>query len=91
MRAHAVQEVRLETYSCLADARALYRRLGFRMTGAVPGQKAYGKRFEQEFRSLNSRPGPAFKGKSGCSVVPVFFMGKAKGRRNLWSAALSLI
>ncbi len=51
-RAHSFQEVQLETYSCLVDARALYGRLNFRMIEAVPEQEAYGKRFDQEFWSL---------------------------------------
>jgi GNAT superfamily N-acetyltransferase len=51
-RAHSFQEVRLETYSCLVDARALYGRLDFRMTEVVPGQNAYGQSFDQEFWSL---------------------------------------
>ncbi|MCY1443286.1 hypothetical protein D9M71_596910 [compost metagenome] len=51
-RAHSFQEVRLETYSCLVDARTLYGRLNFRMTEVVHGQKAYGKSFDQEFWSL---------------------------------------
>ncbi|MCY1540386.1 Acetyltransferase (GNAT) family protein [compost metagenome] len=51
-RAHAFQEVQLETYSCLVDARALYGRLNFQMTEVVLGKKAYGKTFDQEFWSL---------------------------------------
>ncbi|SDY28463.1 Acetyltransferase (GNAT) family protein [Pseudomonas sp. NFIX28] len=51
-RAHSFAQVQLETYSCLVDARALYARLGFQMTEVTPGQKAYGKNFDQEFWSL---------------------------------------
>ncbi|KGD90129.1 acetyltransferase [Achromobacter sp. RTa] len=51
-RAHALKEVQLETYSCLVDARALYARLGFRMTRAIPGKQAFGQTFDQEFWSL---------------------------------------
>jgi ribosomal protein S18 acetylase RimI-like enzyme len=51
--AHSLKEVQLETYSCLLDARALYRRLGFRRTEAVPRQKAFGQTFQQEFWALH--------------------------------------
>ncbi|MGY6269329.1 GNAT family N-acetyltransferase [Achromobacter denitrificans] len=51
-RAHALAEARLETYSCLVDARAMYRRLGFRMTQAVEGKETFGQAFEQEFWAL---------------------------------------
>ncbi|WP_348635707.1 GNAT family N-acetyltransferase [Cupriavidus sp. AcVe19-1a] len=51
-RAHSLKEVQLETYSCLVDARALYRRLGFHATEIVPGQKAFGQTFQQEFWAL---------------------------------------
>ncbi|SOZ64428.1 putative GnaT-family acetyltransferase [Cupriavidus taiwanensis] len=52
-RAHALKEVQLETYSCLVDARALYRRLGFRTTQLVPAQAAFGRTFDQEFWALS--------------------------------------
>ncbi|GAB1576649.1 GNAT family N-acetyltransferase [Bordetella petrii] len=51
-RAHGSRQVQLETYSCLVDARALYRRLGFRAMKVVPGQEAFGQTFEQEFWAL---------------------------------------
>ncbi|SSW65752.1 hypothetical protein AGI3411_02221 [Achromobacter agilis] len=51
-RTHALKEMQLETYSCLVDARALYGRLGFRMTQAIPGKQAFGQTFEQEFWAL---------------------------------------
>lgn len=51
-RAHSLKEVQLETYSCLVDAKALYRCLGFRTTEVVPGQKAFGQTFQQEFWAL---------------------------------------
>ncbi|MFD4838395.1 GNAT family N-acetyltransferase [Achromobacter sp. NPDC058515] len=51
-RAHALKEVQLETYSCLVDARALYKRLGFRTTQAAPAEQAFGQAFEQEFWAL---------------------------------------
>jgi len=51
-RAHGLKEAQLETYSCLVDARALYGRLGFRMTEAIPGKQAFGQTFDQEFWAL---------------------------------------
>ncbi|WP_319547732.1 GNAT family N-acetyltransferase [Desulfogranum marinum] len=44
-----VKKVRLETYSCLTNARKLYADLGFRIAGPVRALSKYGQNFHQEF------------------------------------------
>ncbi|WP_104494308.1 GNAT family N-acetyltransferase [Paracoccus denitrificans] len=51
-RNHGMAELRLETYSCLEDARRLYSRLGFRLTEVTPGISLYGQTFDREFWTL---------------------------------------
>lgn len=41
--------VRLETYSCLKDARHLYRKYGFEPYEVRPNVEKYGQSFDQEF------------------------------------------
>jgi ribosomal protein S18 acetylase RimI-like enzyme len=51
--AHARQAgfaaIRLETYSVLTDARALYAKRGFRIVETTPGVEKYGHSFDVEF------------------------------------------
>lgn len=51
--AHARQgglaAIRLETYSVLKDARALYAGRGFRIVETTPGISKYGRTFDREF------------------------------------------
>ncbi|MEC9342415.1 MAG: GNAT family N-acetyltransferase [Pseudomonadota bacterium] len=51
-RMHAMSMVSLETYSCLEGARRLYRRHGFVVERVAPGIERFGRRFDQEFWSL---------------------------------------
>jgi len=46
---HRFRQVRLETYSCLDKARALYAALGFRIAEAPSQMHRYGRDFAQEF------------------------------------------
>lgn len=48
-RGHDVPFVRLETYSCLEDARRLYAACGFTTETITPGIEKYGHRFDGEF------------------------------------------
>jgi GNAT superfamily N-acetyltransferase len=48
-RANGFPFVRLETYSVLNDARALYARRGFEIVETTPGIEKYGQRFDVEF------------------------------------------
>ena len=50
---HGLQRVRLETYSCLVGARALYAAMGFRLAAPATPLERYGQRFEQEFWELD--------------------------------------
>ncbi len=45
--------LRLETYSCLQDARELYKTTGFQMTESTKNMQKYGQTFDQEFWELN--------------------------------------
>lgn len=44
--------LRLETYSCLVDARELYKKIGFYLTESNKDMKKYGQVFDQEFWEL---------------------------------------
>lgn len=45
--------LRLETYSCLTDARELYSKTGFQLKESNKGVKKYGQVFDQEFWELD--------------------------------------
>lgn len=45
--------LRLETYSCLQDARELYNVMGFKMMESTKNVQKYGQTFYQEFWELN--------------------------------------
>jgi len=51
-RQRGFRSVRLETYSCLARARTLYRASGFRIESRQAGETLFGQRFEREYWSL---------------------------------------
>lgn len=44
-----ITSVRLETYSLLTDARALYARRGFEIAEVTPGLSKYGRTFDREY------------------------------------------
>lgn len=44
-----INSIRLETYSCLKDARDLYRKYGFEPYEVRPDLEKYGQSFDQEF------------------------------------------
>lgn len=45
--------LRLETYSCLQDARELYISMGFAITESTRNMQKYGQTFDREFWELN--------------------------------------
>jgi len=55
-RQRGFTSVRLETYSCLARARTLYRANGFRIESRQAGETLFGQRFEREFWTLRLTP-----------------------------------
>ena len=44
-----INSIRLETYSCLKDARNLYKKYGFEPYEVRPNVEKYGQSFDQEF------------------------------------------
>ena len=50
--------LRLETYSCLQDARKLYNVMGFKMKESTKKVQKYGQTFDQEFWELNFKDLP---------------------------------
>lgn len=44
-----INSIRLETYSCLKDARNLYKKYGFEPYDVRPNLEKYGQSFDQEF------------------------------------------
>ncbi|RJQ61797.1 MAG: GNAT family N-acetyltransferase [Desulfobacteraceae bacterium] len=51
-RNQAYQSLRLETYSCLTNAREFYKRIGFQLKVSNKDVKKYGQVFDQEFWEL---------------------------------------
>ncbi|MBO6718128.1 MAG: GNAT family N-acetyltransferase [Rhizobiaceae bacterium] len=52
-RANGFPFVRLETYSVLKDARALYAKRGFRIVETTTGVENYGRSFDVEFWAMH--------------------------------------
>lgn len=52
-RHHHFSRLRLETYSCLQEAKKLYKSLGFRLLRSNQNIEKYGQRFDQEFWQLS--------------------------------------
>ena len=51
-RYHHFSTLRLETYSCLENARKLYKKLGFNLVKRNKNVRKYGQLFDQEFWAL---------------------------------------
>lgn len=51
-RKHGMSVMRLETYSCLQNARRLYKKLGFNLNEPTNKVKKFGQSFNQEFWEL---------------------------------------
>lgn len=51
-REHKFSILRLETYSCLKNARKLYKKIGFKMTKSTKDIERFGQSFDQEFWEL---------------------------------------
>ena len=51
-RAQGMSIIRLETYSCLQNARRLYKKLGFNLSEPPNKVKKFGQSFDQEFWEL---------------------------------------
>ena len=52
-RDYGLESIRLETYSCLVDARGMYIKYGFKLYESNKNIKKFGQVFDQEFWELN--------------------------------------